>query len=121
VRHPVRCRLGKANDGLAGLGKSQLFARQPFNGFGVVPQSIDGSFQLAALFRFLVNLSVEPEDFFSHPLIVFDKRQVPNSDNQKARYEEEKDHQSSQLFPDAKIDFHTDKLTMRGEATKVIF
>ena len=110
------------NDRFARFGVAKLFPGEAFDGFGIVAQRVEGHFQLLGSFFLFLNLRVQAQHFFAHPLVLFDQRQIPERDSQEARRQQKEDHHAPQLAPDAQVNVHRRQLyTGRGNGSSKSF
>ena len=116
----IRERLLENNDRFACFGVAKLFPGEAFDGFGIVAQRVKVHFQLLGSFFLFLNLGVQAQHFFAHPLVLFDQRQVPERDSEEARRQQKEDHHAPQLAPDAQVNVHRRHLYTGRLATEAV-
>src|SRR6266487_1850009 len=116
----IRERRLEDNDRFARFGVAKLFPGEAFDGFGIVAQRVEGHFQLLGSFFLFLNLGVQAQHLFAHPLVLFDQRQIPERDSQEARRQQKEDHHAPQLAPDAQVNVHRRQLYTGRLATEAV-
>ena len=102
----ARTRSFENNDDFIGAREGKLFAGEPFERARIILDSIDGRAQVFADPFLFLNMGIENEQLLAKALVLFDERQVPDENSEQAGEEQEKDNDSAEFLPNAKIDLH---------------
>ena len=80
----IRDGLFKPNNRFVRFSISKSLPSQALDGLGIIGQRLNRGAELSGRLLFLMNLSIQPDDLFSHALILADERQIPDRQGQQA-------------------------------------
>jgi hypothetical protein len=102
----ARCRL-EVDPGFARFDVAQLFPNDALDRPLISLERANGSVQLPAALFLLAQLRLLAKDLLPHVLILLDEGQVPDAYCNDGGYKQQQDDETTQLFPDAKVDVHS--------------
>src|SRR5437899_5694574 len=108
----------ESDDGFVGPGPAEFFARETFQGAGIVLDGFNLPVELARHASLFGNVGIEFEDVFAVAFVLLNERQIPEENGQQPGDEEEKNHHSGEFVPNPKIDVHCKELSTRRARTK---
>lgn len=110
----------KVDHRLVAFGVAQFFARQPLDGFRIVPQRINLRLEFLRCFRFKLQLVFQPQIVAAHPFILMDERQIAHADEQQNGQDDQRDDHFRQRAPDAEVHVHAASKSVAPRARKLI-